>query len=114
MRKLKVDLALVSNSKMKKINSAFLGRNESTDVLAFSMDEKTPDGIYFSGEVIINLEQAKRQARKYGVSLKEELARLITHGALHLLGFEDKTRKGQEKMEKIQEEIVKENQVEQK
>lgn len=92
---------------MKKLNKKYLDRDETTDVLAFSMNEELPDGVYFLGEIVVNRDAAKRQAKQYKVSEKEELARLITHGALHLLGFEDKTPANKKKMKLAEDRIVK-------
>jgi len=104
---MRVSFALVNGRRMKKLNKKYLGRDESTDVLAFPMKEKLPDGVYFLGEIVVNADAARRQAREYKVSEKEELARLITHGALHLLGYSDRSKKQREKMKKVEDKIVK-------
>jgi rRNA maturation RNase YbeY len=57
----------------------------------------------YLGEIYISLEQARRQAREYKVTLKEELLRLATHGTLHLLGYDHK-KKNQAKIMKAKEE----------
>ena len=85
----------------------FLGKEETTDVLAFPVKKDLPKGYFHIGEVVVNKEQAVKQASEYGVSLEEELARLFAHGALHLLGYSDKTSKQKGKMSDIEDKIVK-------
>jgi len=80
----------------RSINRRYRGRDTSTDVLAFPLEE----GETLEGEVYVNIDRARRQAREYGVSLANELGRLVIHGALHLSGYEDRTRKGAETMRK--------------
>lgn len=77
------------NSFIKKMNREFLKHNTITDVIAFSWGE---DG-GLESEIYINLDAARRQAQKYGVTFTGEVKRLLIHGALHLLGYRDKTLK---------------------
>lgn len=77
--------------------------DRTTDVLSFplyrSMKEM-PDGTEFLlGDIVINPHAAERQAVIWGVSLREEMRRLLIHGFLHLLGYDhEKTRQEAEKM----------------
>ncbi|MEE8417478.1 MAG: rRNA maturation RNase YbeY, partial [candidate division Zixibacteria bacterium] len=64
--------------------------NQTTDVLAFDLsDAVEPD---LMGEVYVNLQQAKRQARDRRIPYTEEVKRLTIHGVLHLLGYRDERR----------------------
>ncbi|GAI17313.1 unnamed protein product, partial [marine sediment metagenome] len=77
---------------------SYLGRDEPTDVLAFSAIEEIgtdfppfvmpPDGVLHLSEVIISYPQAVTQAEEHQHSIKKEIAILIIHGILHLLGYE--------------------------
>ncbi len=58
------------------------------------------------GDVVISLPTARRQALKQGWSFEEEIAWLVVHGVLHLLGYNDETKLEREKMLKRQEEIL--------
>lgn len=82
---------------MIELNSAFLEHHFTTDVLTFPLSE---DGEPIEGEVYINVAQAKRQAKEYGVAPRNEIGRLIVHGVLHLLGYEDDTKKKKLNMSK--------------
>ena len=89
-----LSLVLVEDAALRRLNRAYLGREGTTDVMAFSMlgDEafpQPPGTTPVLGEVFVSLPQAARQAQEYGHPLKRELALLVTHGILHLLGYDD-------------------------
>lgn len=76
MKNLKVGLAFVNNKKMQELNKTYRKIDEPTDVLAFPQNEDLPDGTYFLGEVVVNLDQVKG---------KEAVLERIVHGAKNLL-----------------------------
>jgi probable rRNA maturation factor len=78
----KVNLVLMTDKEIRKLNRKFRGKNKATDVLAFPMGEA---GIL--GDIAISTETAKRNAGRFGVSYRSELKRLVIHGALHLLEY---------------------------
>ncbi len=95
-------LVITSQEKVQQLNRSYLGKDEPTDVLAFSMlpvaEEigaefppfvTPPDGVVHLGEVIISYPQAVIQAEEQHHSIRKEIATLIIHGVLHLLGYED-------------------------
>ncbi|MEK7281903.1 MAG: rRNA maturation RNase YbeY [Chloroflexota bacterium] len=89
-----VSIVLSDEVAMIALNQRYLGRPEVTDVLAFPLGSDgsfvlPPRGIPYLGEVIICHPQAVRQAREQGHSVKREIALLLSHGLLHLLGFDD-------------------------
>ncbi|MFH1565768.1 MAG: rRNA maturation RNase YbeY [bacterium] len=85
-----ITVSIVSDSEMKKLNKKYRGKEYPTDVLSFNLNEKLPDGGFCLGEVIVNKAQAKRQAKDYGNSFEEEIADLVGHGVLHLMGVHHK------------------------
>ncbi len=97
--KAELGLVIVGQEKIRQLNLSYLGKDEPTDVLAFSMLPEQPrgdlapfvappDGIKHLGEVIISYPQAVIQAEEHQHSVKREIAILIIHGVLHLLGYE--------------------------
>jgi probable rRNA maturation factor len=102
---LPVDVIFVDDDFMKKLNRKFTGRKKTTDVLSFGMKEGKNTGIDYPGlgDIYVSLDQAKRQAQEYRISLKEETWRLVIHGLLHLLGYDHKN-KSQAKIMKEKEE----------
>ncbi len=76
--------------------------DKTTDVLSFPQDDRL-----LLGDIVINLQAAKRQAVEYGHSLSRELNRLLIHGLLHLLGYDhEKGRYADRKMRKKEEELL--------
>ena len=85
-----VTVILVDNAYIRALNRRWRKRNAPTDVLSFAMN-LGPDAAYnygVLGDVYISVERAREQAREYGVSFREELARLVVHGVLHLAGYD--------------------------
>ena len=85
----------------KELNREYRGKDRPTDVLSFPMDDPV-----LLGDVVISIERAAEQAERYGFSEDEELARLLVHGTLHLLGFDHKNGGRQAaKMKRKEEEL---------
>lgn len=80
-------LIYVDDREIRGLNRRFLGKNRPTDVLAFDVDEEGP--VPLPGEIVISWETARRQAKRLGHSLEEELSLLTIHGLLHLVGYDD-------------------------
>jgi rRNA maturation RNase YbeY len=85
-----LSVALVDDERMAELNGRFRGRRRATDVLAFSLleGEHSERGGVLLGDVVIDVETAARQARRAGRSLDDEVARLLVHGVLHLVGHD--------------------------
>jgi len=96
-----LNVVYCSDNLITSLNRQFKHKETSTDVLAFEIEGDKNDG--FIGEVYVNLQQAKRQAREYGVSYKQEVKRLTVHGLLHLLGYRDAEKNDREIMWSRQE-----------
>ena len=82
----KISFALVDDNKMKNLNETYRGKRGSTDVLSFEINEPSEEGVFLLGEVVVNKGMAESQAKALGHSFEEEVAELIKHGVLHLLG----------------------------
>jgi rRNA maturation RNase YbeY len=87
---------------IRKMNREFLKHDYVTDVIAFPLGE---DG-GVEGEIYINLDAARKQAREYGVTYTQESQRLLIHGALHLLGYDDTTIRKKKKMSEREDRYV--------
>ena len=80
-----ISVAFVSNRKVAALNREHLGRAGPTDVIAFGFGPTGPHGAVV-GDIYIAPDVARRNAREFGVGVREELARLVVHGTLHVLG----------------------------
>ncbi|MEY3343487.1 MAG: hypothetical protein RL090_1171 [Bacteroidota bacterium] len=81
---------------LRKINKQFLGHDYNTDIITFPSIEQRSGSV--SGEMYISIDRIRANASDYGVTIKEELRRVMVHGLLHLCGEKDKTSKEQTKM----------------
>ena len=83
----KISFALVDDKKMRKLNETYRGKKGSTDVLSFEIKEPEDEkGVFLLGEIVVNKDKAREQAKELGHSFEEEVAELVKHGVLHLLG----------------------------
>ena len=102
-----VSLVFTDSETVRRLNRDYRGVDEPTDVLAFYMLSQNevdssfalpPDGVTRLGEVIISYPQAVEQASEQGHSSERELALLIMHGILHLLGYDHEEVEEESKM----------------
>ena len=82
------------------LNREYLGHDYITDVISFPLER----GAHIEGEVYVNLDRARSQAREYGVSFGNEVARLVIHGTLHLAGYDDRRTMDAGRMKKREDE----------
>jgi len=119
--RVELGLVITNQEKVQQLNRSYLGIDEPTDVLSFSMlpeplvsgeseasspFAQPPDGVLHLGEVIIAYPQAVIQAEEHHHSIKREIAILIIHGLLHLLGYEHDKPELERQMKSREEEIL--------
>ena len=96
-----VNLIFVGQKRMKTLNSKYLKKDKSTNVLTFSYDD---DGLY--GDIILCPEIINREAKKYGFSLNFRWAHMIVHSMLHLQGYNHVTKRERLFMEKTEVKLL--------
>ena len=110
-----VSLVFTDSETMQQLNRDYRGVDEPTDVLAFYMLPQKgadssfalpPDGVTRLGEVIISYPQAAEQAKEQGHSPERELALLVIHGILHLLGYDHEEPEEESKMREREIELL--------
>ena len=85
-----LSVAVVGDKRMTQLHREFLTLDGPTDVLSFPL-EFDSRGNVIGGEIVVCLPQARRQARKSGIAVADELLLYALHGLLHLCGFDDRT-----------------------
>jgi probable rRNA maturation factor len=83
-----VDVLVVDDAAIKRLNRLHRGVDRRTDVLAYPLEAPGPSPLV--GQIVISADTARRQARRVGVPLTTELDLLVTHGVLHLIGYDDR------------------------
>ena len=86
---------------LSKLKKKFFKKNHFTDVIAFRLNSYEEKRI--EGEIYISLPRARENAKIYEEPYEKEVARLIIHGCLHLLGYSDDTKKKKQIMTKLED-----------
>lgn len=95
-----LEINFISKEEIHKLNKNYLNHNYSTDIITFNYLEDTKNlslkNNYdlrsenkLDGEIFISIDDAKENSKKYKISFQKEIERLIIHGILHLLGYDD-------------------------
>ena len=110
-----VSVTFTDNEKIRALNQKFRGVDRATDVLSFPLFDYTGEQeeppvdefVGMLGDIVISLEQAKKQAEEYGHGFEREAAFLTVHSMLHLLGYDHETGEEDEAdMRRRQSEIL--------
>ncbi len=95
-----VSVLLTDNRRIRSVNRKFLRHDYATDVISFGGGSDT------LCDLVVSVQMARSVSGELGIPFKEELARYLVHGTLHLLGYDDGTKKDKIKMEGRQELIL--------
>jgi probable rRNA maturation factor len=105
-----VEIALVGEKQMAEINRRFLRHEGSTDVIAFDYLEKqkteNKKQKCACGEILICVEEAVAQSKKFKTNWQSEIVRYIVHGILHLLGHDDLHANSRRKMKREENRLL--------
>lgn len=104
-----ISVTFVRSAAIHKINRDYRGIDRPTDVISFAINDSPDlidDGEKDLGDLFININYARRQAKEYGHSLKREVCFLFTHGLLHCLGYDHMKPEDEKVMFALQEKIL--------
>jgi probable rRNA maturation factor len=104
-----ISVTFVRSAAIHKINRDYRGIDRPTDVISFAINDSPDlidDGEKDLGDLFININYARRQAKEYGHSLKREVCFLFTHGLLHCLGYDHMKPEDEKVMFSLQEKIL--------
>ena len=93
-------ILFVGERRSQTLNKQYRGKDRPTDVLAFPGDKDS------LGDIVICVPQVRRQAHRFKISEKEEMARVLVHGVLHLLGYQHDVKARANTMFALQEKVV--------
>lgn len=97
-----LNIIFSSDTYLLKINQDYLNHNHFTDVITFDYSDK---GI-ISGDIFISIDKVLDNSSKFGDSFMTELNRVIIHGVLHLLGYNDKDETEKGIMRKMEDDVL--------
>ncbi|MCA1754019.1 MAG: rRNA maturation RNase YbeY [Spirochaeta sp.] len=131
-----LSILFCTDDRIRKVNLAFRGKDEATDVLSFAQDEDgdaqdthaqeddaasaanvaavskredmQPESLHLLGDIVLALPYLRRQAEEYKVSFESELKRMLVHGMLHLVGVHHNTEEQHRTMLDRQEALLQE------
>lgn len=95
-----LSITFVTDEALLEMNNSFLKHDEFTDILTF--DLSIPGSKVIIGDIYISIDRVNDNSLSYCVDFKSELARVMVHGLLHLIGFKDKSKEDSDIM-RIQE-----------
>ncbi len=103
-----VSILLTDNKEIRRLNRDFLKHDYATDVISFWCEEGKLFGREsdYLGDIVVSVQMARSFSKKLKIPFKEELARYVVHGVLHLLGYDDRNPRDREEMHKRQETIL--------
>ena len=104
---LEVSFLLTSDSNIRLLNKNYRNKDKSTNVLAFPMNQNTFGEDYIVGDVVISLQKILSESKKLKIQKYKYLSQITIHGVLHLLGFDHKSNKQHEEMNKIEQKVFK-------
>jgi probable rRNA maturation factor len=99
--RMEIGVLITGDRQIRKINKRFLKHDFATDVISFGLD-----GAGHRGDIALSVDTARRMAKELKIPFREELARYLIHGTLHLLGYNDKKKKDHQRMHERQEEML--------
>ena len=107
-----LSLIIVGKIKIRNINRDYRNIDRVTDVISFAnidsddYDYLVEEGEVNLGDIFINVDRVKSQAKKYGHSIKREFMFLFVHGMLHLLGYDHMEKEDEKIMFSLQDKII--------
>ena len=103
-----VSVFLTGDKEIRKINKKYLNHDYATDVISFWLEagQLTEKEQGYLGDSAVSVETAKRVSKERAIPFKEELARYLVHGTLHLLDYDDKKQRDKKVMDHRQEWIL--------
>ena len=105
IRQCELSVLLVAEKEITHLNEAFLRHKGSTDVITFNyLDSSSQTTIV--GDVIVSVDEAVSQARRFRTTWQSELVRYVVHGVLHLLGYDDRRKTTRQKMRRAENALM--------
>lgn len=97
-----LEISFVNSADIFQVNREYLNRMNSTDIITFDYSKLNSS---LEGEILISVDDAFENSKRFKTQFNEELLRLVIHGILHLLGYKDK-KKDEKRVMKLKENLL--------
>jgi rRNA maturation RNase YbeY len=98
-----LEINIISSDEIISLNKKHLKHDYTTDILTFNYSSKKA---LLDAEIFISVDDAKSNSKKFKVSFNEEIGRLVIHGILHLLGFDDRITSEKKVMKRLENKLL--------
>ena len=98
-----LEINIISSYEIISLNKKHLKHDYTTDILTFNYSSKKA---LLDAEIFISVDDAKSNSKKFKVSFNEEIGRLVIHGILHLLGFDDRITSEKKVMKRLENKLL--------
>ncbi len=95
-----INFIFCTDAFLRKMNKQYLQHDYNTDIITFDNSEETKT---ISGDIFISIDRVRVNAKEFKTTFDDELHRVMVHGVLHLLGYDDKTEKLKKEMRKMED-----------
>ena len=101
-----LEINFISGEYIHTINKSYLKHDYTTDIITFNYSDSLQQ---LDGEIFVSIDDALYNSKKFKVSLSEELVRLVIHGILHLLGYDDQNVTDKKIMKRLENKLLSKN-----
>jgi len=98
-----LEINFISAKSILDINKTYLNHDYTTDIITFNYSEIVNE---LDGEIFISIDDALSNSKKFNVSVSDELVRLVIHGILHLLGYDDIAHSDKKIMKRMENKLL--------
>lgn len=98
-----LSISFINSIELRTVNKKYLNHDFNTDVITFNYSKRVKE---IDGEILISFEEARRNAKKYNTKYSKEISRLIIHGVLHLLNYDDNNKKNKANMKQMENKLI--------
>ena len=98
-----INFIFCNDDYLQKINEKYLQHTDLTDVITFDHSQRKK----LIGDIYISIERVKENASKFDTTFKSEIARVMIHGILHLIGYDDKSKTEKKRMREMENKFLK-------
>ena len=98
-----LSISFINSTELRAVNEKYLNHDFNTDVITFNYSKRVKE---IDGEILISFEEARRNAKKYNTKYSKEISRLIIHGVLHLLNYDDNNKKNKANMKQMENKLI--------